>query len=53
MQYFAEVGKKQSDQIGLGNKLAEDFLNEINENNTLYLHLTDKMEIVQTVLSLK
>ena len=37
-----------SDEIGQENKLAEDFLHEINENNTLFLHLTDEIGITQS-----
>lgn len=54
-EFFADVGKKQSDKIGnISNcKTAEDYLNDINHGNSIYLYPTDAVEITDIVSKLK
>ena len=52
-QYFAGVGKKQSEEIEHSNKKAEEYFAGINEANSIYLQPTDALEIIEVVSTLK
>lgn len=51
--FFAEVGKKQAENIGVAPKTAKDYLTNINNNKSLYLYPTDMLEILEIVAKLK
>ena len=51
--FFANIGKNQSDAIDQSIKKAEDYLKGINVKNSIYLQPTDAVEIAQIISGLK
>ena len=52
-EYFANVGKIQSDMIGNTPKSFKTYLETINVENSIYLQPTDEREIIQLVTKMK
>lgn len=51
--FFQNVGKIQSEKIGVGPKKADDYMCHINQSNSIYVSPTDEMEVMNVVAKFK